>query len=109
MFKLIKWLCGFVLTLIVLLILAVFFIPKFVDPNDYREDIIALAKEHTGRDLRLDGDLSVSVFPWLGVRTQGLAFSQPDKIGGDMISVESAQLRVKLMPLLSKWKSIRWY
>lgn len=102
MFKLIKWLSRLILTLIVLLIVAVFFIPKFFDPNDYRDEIITLAKKHTGRDLRLDGDLSVSVFPWLGVRTEKLSFSQPAEIGGDLIAVNSAQLRVKLMPLLGK-------
>ena len=102
MFKLIKWLGGFVITFVVVIILAIFFIPKFIDPNDYRDEIIALVKDKTDRELRLDGDLSVSVFPWLGVKTQGLALAQPKSIDGDMVSVESAQLRVKLIPLLSK-------
>ena len=102
MFTLIKWLGGLVISLVLLVMLAVFLIPKLIDPNDYRDDIIALVKKETNRDLRLDGDLSVSVFPWLGVRTQGLGLSQPEQIDGDMIAVESAQLRVKLLPLLSK-------
>jgi len=101
MLRLMKWLGGLVISLVVLIMLAVFFIPKLIDPNDYRDDIIALVKKQTDRDLRLDGDLSVSVFPWLGVRTQGLGLSQPSQIKGDMIAVESAQLRVKLLPLLS--------
>jgi len=101
MLRLMKWLGGLVISLGVLIMLAVFFIPKLIDPNDYRDDIIALVKKQTDRDLRLDGDLSVSVFPWLGVRTQGLGLSQPSQIKGDMIAVESAQLRVKLLPLLS--------
>jgi len=54
------------------------------------------------RDLSLAGDLEVSVFPWLGVKTQGLSLSQPEGIDGDMVSVDTAQLRVKLAPLLSK-------
>ena len=102
MFKLFKWLLGLVFTLALLVLLAVLIIPKVFDPNDYRDEIVQLAKAKTNRDLRLDGDLSVSVFPWLGVKTQGLSFSQPEKIGGDMVSVDTAQLRIKLIPLLSK-------
>ena len=102
MFKLIKWILGAVITFSVLLIMAVLILPQVVDPNDYRQQITELVKEHTGRDLNLDGDLSVSVFPWLGIRTQGLQFSQPAQIGGTMISVDNAQLRVKVAPLFSK-------
>jgi len=102
MLTLLKWLAGFVVTLVVLIIIAIVVVPQVVDPNDYRDDITALVKEKTGRELRLEGDLSVSVFPWLGVRTQALSLSQPKQIGGDMLSVETAQIRVKLLPLLSK-------
>lgn len=102
MLKLIKWLLGLVVTVTVLIVLAAVIVPNVVDPNDYREEIANLVKDKTGRELNLSGDLEVSVFPWLGVRTQGLTLSQPDGIGGHMIAVDTAQLRVKLLPLLSK-------
>lgn len=102
MFKLIKWILGTVITLAVLLVMAVLILPQVIDPNDYRPQITELVKEQTGRDLTLDGDLSISVFPWLGIRTQGLQFSQPAQIGGTMISVDKAQLRVKVAPLFSQ-------
>ncbi len=35
------------------------------DPNDYKPQIMALVKEHTGRELTIPGEISVSVFPWL--------------------------------------------
>ncbi|MFT4630338.1 MAG: AsmA protein [Dinoroseobacter sp.] len=96
-----KWVGGVVLALMLLIIIAIVVIPQVVDPNDYREKIISVVKTQTGRDLKLDGDLTISVFPWLGVRTQQLSFSQPSDIGGDMVVVETAQLRLKLLPLLS--------
>jgi len=80
----------------------VIILPNIVDPNDYREELSAIVKDKTGRDLSLDGDLEISVFPWLGVKTQGLSLSQPEGIEGDMLSVATAQLRVKFAPLLSK-------
>jgi len=102
MFKLLKWCLGFVVTIFTLILLAVIIVPMVFDPNDYREDITSLVKEQTGRDLILDGDLEVSVFPWIGIRTEGLKLMQPEQIGGEMVAVETAQLRVKFAPLLSK-------
>lgn len=100
MSKLIKWVLGIVAGIVVLVVLAVIIVPMVVDPNDYRGQITDAVKEQTGRELKLDGDLSVSVFPWAGVRTEGLSFSQPAQIGGDMLSVDTAQIRVKILPLL---------
>ncbi len=100
--KLISWVLGALVTLVVVILAAVVIIPMVIDPNDYRDEITQLVKEQTGRELRLDGELKVSVVPWLGIQTQGLSFSQPDEIGGDMVSVDTAQLRVKLAPLISK-------
>jgi len=105
MSKLVKWIGGFVLVVVVLLILAAIIVPQVVDPNEHRETIADLVKDKTGRTLDLDGKLNVSVFPWIGIETQGLSLSQPAEIGeeqGPMVSVKQAQLRVKLMPLLSK-------
>ena len=100
--KLIKWIGGVFITLLILIVLAIIILPNIVDPNDYRGEISTLVKDKTGRDLTLAGDLELSVFPWLGIKTQGLSLSQPDGIDGDMLSVDTAQLRLKFAPLLSK-------
>ena len=100
--KLLKWLGGAVIALLVLIVLAIIILPNIVDPNDYRDEIATLVKDNTGRDLKLDGNLELSVFPWLGIKTEGVSLSQPDGIDGNMVSVDSAQLRLKLMPLLGK-------
>ena len=102
LFKLIKWIGGLVLTLAIFIVLAIIILPRFVDPNDYRDEITELVRDKTGRELVLNGDLSLSVFPWLGIRTEELSISQPEEIGGSMLQVQTAQLRVKAQPLLSK-------
>ena len=101
MSKLLKWVLGIIAGIAVLIILAMIIVPMVVDPNDYKGQITDAVKEQTGRELKLEGDLSISVFPWAGVRTEGLSLSQPEQIGGDMLSVDTAQIRVKLLPLLS--------
>ena len=97
-----QWILRTVLTLVLLIALAILIAPKLIDPNDYRDTITEIVKDKTGRELIIGGDLSVSVFPWLGVKTQGLSISQPEGIDGFLLAVESAQVRVKFIPLLSK-------
>ena len=79
--------------------------PKIIDPNDYREQISSLVKEKTQRDLNIEGDLKLSVFPWLGVTTGKLSLSQPNHLsadfgGGNMVEVDAANVRLKILPLL---------
>ena len=55
--KIIRWLLGSFITLLVLLIAAVIVLPLVIDPNDYRDQISSLVKEKTQRELSIDGDL----------------------------------------------------
>lgn len=102
MVSIIKWFVRGLVGLLMVIALAVLLVPIFVDPNDYRDEIATLVKQQTGRDLAIEGDLNISVFPWLGIKTQELRLSQPIEIGGDMVRVKTAQLRLKLLPLFSK-------
>ena len=102
MFKLFRWFLGFLVTIAMLMVAAIVVVPMVFDPNDYREEITEIVRDQTGRELKLDGDLKLSFIPWIGIRTQQLSLSQPVRIGGDMISVDQAQLRVKLAPLINK-------
>jgi len=68
--RLFRWFFGFVITLIILIIIAIVVVPSLFDPNDYRDEISKLVKEKTQRDLAIEGDLNLSVFPWLGVSWQ---------------------------------------
>ncbi|MDH3749312.1 MAG: AsmA family protein, partial [Gammaproteobacteria bacterium] len=50
----------------VLVIAAIAFVLLF-DPNDFREDIAAEVQRKTGRELVIEGDLELSLFPWLAI------------------------------------------
>jgi len=75
----------------------------FFDPNDFRGEISDGVKKATGRDLVIEGDISVSVFPWIAIeigRTRlGNAAGFDDD---DFLSFEEARLSVRLLPLLFK-------
>jgi len=104
--RILRWFFGFLITLVLLLIVAIIVIPTLFDPNDYREQISSLVKDKTQRDLSIEGDLKLTVFPWLGVSTGKLTLSQPNHLsdefgGGNMLEVDAANVRLKVMPLLS--------
>lgn len=101
--KLLKIIFSLVGVLVLLLLVAIVVLPMLVDPNDFKGEITQVVKDKTGRSLEIDGDISLSVFPWLGMDIG------PTRLGNatgfdapHMASMEDVQVRVKLMPLLSK-------
>jgi len=69
------------------------------DPNRYKDDIERLAKEQTGRTLKLKGDIKMAFWPSLGADVAGVTFSEKGS-SQDFVSFDSAHASVKLMPLL---------
>jgi AsmA protein len=101
--KLLKFILWLVVSLVALVAIAVMVLPMVVDPNDYKEEIAAAVAEQTGRTLTIEGDIELSVFPWLGLDIGPTQFS--NATGFDepaMASMEAVQVRVKLLPLLKK-------
>ena len=71
------------------------------DPNDYRERIAQEAEKATGRKLAIDGDLSLSVFPWVGVEIGEASLGNAPGFGdAPFASVGQVEVRARLMPLL---------
>ncbi len=98
LFKFLFWLVGVVL---VLTVAAVVVLPMVVDPNDYKDEIVAQVESNTGRTFRIDGDLKLSVFPWLGLDIGGVELGNAKGFGDQPFAkVKQASVRVKLMPLL---------
>jgi AsmA protein len=61
--------------LILVLVIAVFALPLLIDPNNYKTDIAALIRDKTGRNVAFEGDITVTVFPWIGLRTEKIVVS----------------------------------
>ena len=101
--KLAKGILIFFSTVVVLIIAAVVIIPLVVDLNDYKPEIEAAVKDKTGRTLRIEGELDLSVFPWIGVSTGKLTLSNAAGFKEQVFAViGESDIKVKLMPLLSK-------
>ncbi|MEL7450131.1 MAG: AsmA family protein [Pseudomonadota bacterium] len=73
------------------------------DANALKNDLTALVKKETGRELAIDGDLELTFFPWLGFTLQSAALSNAPGFGDEpFATIETVSARARLMPLLSK-------
>ena len=101
--KAIKWIAIVVGGLIVLIIAALLIIPMFVDMQQYKPQIEEKVATATGRSFKLGGDISLSLFPWAGLSLSDLHLGNPSGFQEeDLLSVKSFEVRVKLLPLLTK-------
>jgi AsmA protein len=86
-----------------LLIAVVSILPFVINPNDFKPEIIAAVKDKTGRELTLDGELKLSLFPWAGISTEKIALSNaPEFQDRPFATIEEGNIGIRLLPLLSK-------
>ena len=92
-----------VVFLIVIVIAGLIALPFFIDPNDYKDEISREVEKVTGRNLTLQGDIGLSVFPWIALDLGPLSLSNAEGFKADTFAkVQAAEIRIKLIPLLKK-------
>lgn len=73
----------------------------FFDANDFREDISQSVKSETGRDLVIEGDIKLDLFPWLAVAVGKTTLGDaPGYSDEPLLSFDSASFSVQLLPLI---------
>lgn len=85
--------------LVVLLGVAVAIFAMTFDPNRYKPEIERIAREQTGRTLKLKGNLEVAVWPSLGAKVAGVTLSERAS-EREFLSIDNAHASVALLPLL---------
>ncbi|MBI1887427.1 MAG: AsmA family protein [Nitrosomonadales bacterium] len=70
------------------------------DPNDYKEQIIRAVKESKQRNLRLDGNITLSFFPNIGANVGKVSLSEFNS-EKQFAAIDSARVSLALLPLLS--------
>lgn len=87
--------------LVGLIVLALVLIVVFVDPNDFRDDIERVVEAQTHRRLTLAGELELSLFPWLALKTGPASLADAPGFGDEpFVSIEDARVSVRVLPLL---------
>ena len=76
------------------------YVMLFVNPNDFKDELKSVALEKANVNLRLDGDISWSFFPWLGLSLEdiGVALGKDAEI----VQFDRAEFGLAILPLLER-------
>jgi len=101
--KIVKWGLVICASLVVIIIAALLIAPAFIDIRDYKPKIEQLIAEKTGRPFSVGDDLRLSLFPWAGISLSVLQLGNPPQFAEkEFVTVKSFEVRVKLLPLISR-------
>ncbi|WP_410474661.1 AsmA family protein [Guyparkeria sp. TX1] len=99
-----KWIKRIGLLFVAIVLVAILAIVAFAltfDPNDYKPQIAAQVEKETGRSIQFNGDLSVTIFPWLGATTEDVVLANAEGFEPEsMIEVKRLEAQAALLPLL---------
>ncbi|NWF39650.1 AsmA family protein [Mariprofundus sp. NF] len=85
-----------------LLIVTLLVVPFFIDVNSYKTQIEQSVEDATGRKLTI-GKVSASLFPWIGVELDDVHLANREGFAKrDFVSVQKLNVKLALLPLLSK-------
>jgi AsmA protein len=98
-----KWSAIIIGCLVVVIIAAMLLIPLFVDVQKYKPVLESKVTDATGRPFSVGDDLRLSLFPWAGVSFSDLRLGSPAGFAEkEFVTIKSFEVRVKLLPLISK-------
>jgi AsmA protein len=95
---------GIVLGILVLVvILLAVALPFILNPNSFKDEIAKLVKDKTGRELVIQGDIKLSVFPWLGMQIGPAELSNAKGFSSvPFASITQTDVHVRFWPLLHR-------
>ncbi|MFH1487583.1 MAG: AsmA family protein, partial [Pseudomonadota bacterium] len=97
-----KWIIGIVVALIVVSVIAVYVILSFYDFNDLKPPIAKAAKEATGRELIIGGDIDLDIGLTPSLVLTGITFQNaPWGSRPEMVKLKRIEVQVALLPLIS--------
>ncbi len=92
---------SFLVVLVLLIVGVLFAAPSFIPVESYKPQISALVKDQTGRDLTIDGDISLSFLPRLAVTVNDATFQNaPWASTPHMAKMEQLEIVLKIVPLI---------
>ena len=95
--KLLLWLAGLGVVALAALVILV----TKIDPNEHKAWIETRFNKETGREISLDGPITFTFYPWLGVEAGKVSIANTEEFGAEpFVSLDYLKLRVKSLPLL---------
>lgn len=94
--------------IIVIIAAALISIILFFDPNEYKPQISSAVEDATGRQLKIEGDIGLSLFPWIGMELGKITLSNASGFDdAPFARINNAEVKLKLMPLLKQEVEMR--
>lgn len=76
-------------------------LPLLFNPNDYKDEAAKAVRDATGRELAINGDIELTLFPWLGASVAEVTLGNAQGFGPEpFVQVAKMNVGVRLMPLL---------
>lgn len=99
--KTFKFLFITIITLILIIISGITLLVTIVNPNRFKPIITSSVENATGRQLNLDGNISWTIYPNLGIKIENISLSNPKEFADTkFLQLKSANIAVELMPLI---------
>ncbi|CAG1020139.1 hypothetical protein DOJK_00119 [Patescibacteria group bacterium] len=95
---------SIVVGLLLLIGLGVVAVKLLINPNNFKPQIVEAVKAKTGRDLTIDGDLSMTWYPDISIKTGKMTLNNsPEFVANPpLATLNEGDIHVKFLPLLSK-------
>jgi uncharacterized protein involved in outer membrane biogenesis len=97
--KVLKILGIVLLVLVVLLVGGVFYLTRFVNTPEFKQQVLDAASKAAGTDVKI-GEMKVSLFS--GIDLQDVAVANPEGFTGSLVTAKLFTLHYRLLPLLQK-------
>ncbi len=89
--------------LLALLLLVLFAFVATFDANNYKPQIIQQVEKTTGRTFTIDGDIHLSIFPWIGLKVADVALGNEKGFKAkNFASIKQLDVKINVLPLLKK-------
>jgi AsmA protein len=93
----------FILLLVALILIALLAFVATFDANNYKPQIIEQVEKATGRDFSIEGDINLSIFPWIGLKVEGVALGNEKGFKAKQFAaIKQLDIKVNVLPLLKK-------
>lgn len=100
--KALKFIIIGLISLFVIIAVAIGILMTVVNPNRFKPAITTAVDQATGRQLDLNGNISWTIYPNLGIKIEDVALSNPKEFSNSkLLQLKSANIAVELVPLLS--------
>ncbi len=92
-----------VAVILVVVVAGLLVAPAFIPIETYKGQIQTAARDATGRELTIDGDISLSLLPRLAIEVENVSFANaPGAAEPQMASIEKLAVQLQILPLLSR-------